>query len=392
MPKDYISDRVHLVLSGEDNPFLQLLTLAAKYDHVVKLGRGDPDLPTPQHIIDAAVKALRDGETKYTAPVGLVELRRAVAAKFQKEHGLTYDPDGEVIITAGTQEAIFITMHSLINPGDEVIIPEPYYACYAESARMAGAKVVPVVTRVEDNFEVDAAAIRAKVTPKTKLIALLSPSNPSGTIVPRETMREIAKIAEENDLLVLCDELYEHIMYDGKKPTCFATMPGMRERTVVVNGVSKAYAMTGMRIGFMVGPKKLLKPISVPHHSVVICANTVAQYAALAAITGPQDFLAEYCEKYDVRRRIVMEELDAGGVAYARPSGGFFVFADVRKTNMNAFAFCKDALKETRVQVFPGTMYGEGMDGFIRISFLAEQDVLRQAMRDLAFYYNKLVK
>jgi aminotransferase len=387
MSKDYISERVRHILTGEDNPFLQLLSLASKYDGIVALGRGDPDLPTPSHVVEAAARALQSGQTKYTAPTGIFELRKAISEQFKSKHQLDYDPNDEVIVTAGTQEAIYLSMLSLVNPGDEVLIPEPYYACYADSTKLAGGVVVPVPTKVEHNFEVSAEEIRKRVTPRTKLIALASPTNPSGAIVPKETMREIAVIAEENDLLVLSDELYEHIMFDGKKPICFATMPNMRERSIILNGFSKAFAMTGLRIGYLVGPKHLVKPMSVPHHSMVICANSVAQEAALAAITGPQDFLAEYNRLYDERRLIVMEELDAGGVRYGRPSGGFFVFADIRATKMNSFEFCKGLLEETRVQVFPGTMYGTGMDGFVRISFLAEKDKLRQAMKDFVMYY-----
>ncbi len=390
--REYLSKRVQSIVSGEDNPFMQLLSLAAQYPKVVALGRGDPDLPTPQHIIDAAMEALRAGETKYTPPVGLLALREAVAERYNKNYGLSYDPQSEVIITAGTQQAIFVCMSGLLDPGDEIIIPEPYYACYAESAKMAGATVVAVKTDVGRDFEVDADAIAAAVTPKTKMIALLSPSNPSGTMVPAETMRKIAAVAEKHDLLVLCDELYENILYDGKTPTCFATMPGMRERAIIFSGCSKAYAMTGMRIGFMVGPRMLLKPLSVPHHSMVICANTVAQYSAIAALRGPQDFLTDYRDRYDVRRQIVMEELSRGGVPFARPAGGFFVFADVRRCGMDSFGFCKGLLQATQVQVFPGTMYGEGMDGFVRISFLAEAEELRQAMVDFVAYYQSQCK
>ena len=392
MSKEYISERVKKVLSGDDNPFLQLLAMASKYGKVVALGRGDPDLPTPQHIVDAAISALITGKTKYTPPIGILELRQAVADKYRREHELTYDPQTEIIVTAGTQEAIFLAMHSLINPGDEVVIPEPYYACYAESAKMAGADLIPVSTDVQNNFEVTAVSIRECITPKTKLIALLSPSNPSGTVIPKGTMEEIAMIANENNIIVLCDELYEKIMYDDKKPVCFASMPGMRDRAIIVNGCSKAYAMTGLRVGFLVGPRALVKPMSVPHHSMVICANSVSQYAALAALTGDQSFLINYRDLYDERRKIVMEYLDAGSIPYARPSGGFFVFADVRKTGMSSFEFCKKLLDSTHIQVFPGTMYGDRMDGFIRISFLAEKQVLRQAMKDLVSFYKSTLK
>jgi aspartate/methionine/tyrosine aminotransferase len=392
MSREYISDKVKLILSGEDSPFMQLLALAAKYDNVITLGRGDPDLPTPKHVVDAAINALENGQTKYTTPVGLIELRQAIAEKYMKEHRIAYDPESEVIVTSGTQEAIFVTMQSLLNTGDEMLIPEPYYACYAESAKLAGAKVVAAPTSVENNFEVTAEAIASKITSKTKVLALISPSNPSGTVVPRETLEKIAKLVLKHDLIVVSDELYENIMYDGKKPTCFASLPGMREHTVVINGFSKAYCMTGLRVGYMVGPKKIIKPVSVPHHAMIICANSVAQRAALAAIIGPQDFIEEYRDLYDVRRRIVMDVLDAGGVGYARPSGGFFVFADVRKSGMNSFEFCKGLLEAEQVQVFPGTMYGEGADGFVRISFLAEKAVLKDAVERFVKYYKTLIK
>lgn len=391
MGRDYLSDRVKGVLSGDDNPFMQLLALAAKYENVVTLGRGDPDLPTPDHVVEAAIKALQDGYTKYTPPVGSIELRTEIAKKYKRENNLEYDPQTEVIVTSGTQEAIYISMMSLLNPGDEMLIPEPYYGAYAEGAKLAGGVIVAVPTNVENNFEIDVDEIEKRITEKSKVLALISPSNPSGTIVPLETMEKIAKLVAKHDLIVVSDELYEHIMYDGKTPNCFASIEGMRERTIVLNGFSKAYCMTGMRIGYMVGPKNIVKSISVPHHSMVICANSVSQKAALAALTGPSDFLTEYAKLYDERRIIVMEELDKGGVGYARPSGGFFVFADIRDSGMNSFEFCKGLLESEKVQVFPGTMYGKGTDGFVRISFLAEKELLRDAIVRFVKYYKTIV-
>ncbi len=374
-----LSQRARSLRAGEESPFLQMLRLAKDVDPLINLGRGDPDLPTPPHIVDAAKAALDRGETKYTAPAGLPALREAVATTFRERHGLEYDPESEVLITDGTQQAIYVAMQCLVDPGDEVLVPEPHYAAYEMSVAMAGGTLMPVPTRVEEDFEVRPEAVRAAISPRSRVLALISPSNPTGGVIRPETMAELAAIAAEHDLAVVADELYEQIVYDGFRHRSFATFPGMRERTVVVNGVPKTYAMTGLRVGYLAAPAPLTRAMVEPRHTISICSSPVSQYAALAALTGPQACVSDYLAIYDERRRAMASGLAAGGARFGTPRGAFFVFADVRPTGLSSMEFCARLLQEEHVLIFPGNLYGPGGEGFVRLSYLAPLDQIVEA-------------
>lgn len=375
-----LSARARSLRSGEESPFLRMLRLAADVDPLINLGRGDPDLPTPPHIISAAQDALDRGETKYTAPAGLPVLRQAVADTLHMRHGLDYDPETEVIITDGTQQAIYIAMQCLVNPGDEVLIPEPHYAAYEMSVAMAGGTLVPVPTVVEDDFEVRPEAVRSALSQRTRVLALISPSNPTGGVIRPETMAALADIAAAQNLAVVADELYELMVYDGFRQRSFATFPGMWERTVLVNGVSKAYAMTGLRVGYLAAPAALTSAMLEPRHTMSICSNPVSQHAALAALTGPQDCVEEAVASYDARRRVMASGLATAGVRFGTPRGAFFLFADIRPTGMSSLAFCTDLLQREHVLIFPGNLYGPGGEGFVRLSYLAPLDHISEAV------------
>jgi aspartate/methionine/tyrosine aminotransferase len=368
-----------------------MMRLAAGYDGLINLGRGDPDLPTPAHIVEAAKAALDRGETKYTAPAGLPELRTAIAGAIRRRWGVRYDPDTEVLVTDGTQQGIFVSLQCLVNPGDEVLIPEPYYAAYETGVAMAGGVMVRVPTRLEDQFELRPESIRAAITPRTRVLALISPSNPTGGVILPETMAEIARIAETHELVVLSDELYESIVYEGIQVRSFPTFPGMRDRTILLNGFSKAYCMTGLRVGYLAGPAAFLAGMLEPRHTISICTPAVSQRAALAALTGPQEFLTTYLSHYDERRRRMAEGLRSGGIGFGEPRGAFFIFADIRPTGMSSLDFCTQLLRQERVLIFPGNLYGPGGEGFARISYLAPLDQIQEAtVRIVRFYKDRL--
>ena len=387
-----LADRVWDVRGGkEDSPFLRLLALSRGLTDLISLGRGDPDLPTPAHIVEAAQKALVDGKTKYTLPPGLEELREAIAVKLKAENGLTYDPMTEVVVTSGTQEAVNVIFQGLLNSGDEVLLPDPYYMAYWQAIRAVGGKPVTIQTRLEHNFVPQPEEVEAAITPRTKVLILVSPSNPTGTVIDRPTTETLSEIAARHDLVVISDELYEKIVFDGAEVTSIAGLPGMWDRTVTVNGFSKTYNMTGMRVGYFAAPQGFTQAALELRHMMSICAPTVSQWAALAALQGPQTCVEETLATYRPRRDLMLKKLEALGVPTNRPQGAFFVFADIRATGLTSFDFCVELLKEKQVQVFPGTQYGQGGEGFLRISFLAPLDELSEALDRLGAFYQARV-
>lgn len=357
----------------------RLITMAQQVPDVITLGRGDPDLDTPLHIIKAAQDSLEEGYTHYTPWAGMIELRRAIAEKLKVENGVTVDPKDEVLVTVGAQEAIFLTMFTILNPGDEIIVPEPRYTPYDSSVKLAGGKIVPLVTRQEDGFQVLARDVEKLITPRTKAILLITPNNPTGVAITRKNLEELAGVAQRHDLLVVSDELYEKLLYDGCRHYSMASLPQMAERTITVNGMSKAYSMTGWRVGYVAGPRELIAPMNELKYAVTICAPATSQWAALAALTGPQACIKETVNIYEQRRKLAMERLDRLGIRYVVPQGTFYIFPDISKFGMGSFQFCTFMLEKAKVFIFPGTAFGAAGEGFIRISLLAPPAQLEQA-------------
>ena len=385
---DKLAERVWDVRGGkEDSPFLRILAMSKGIPDLISLGRGDPDLPTPPHIIEAATQALADGKTKYTVPPGMIELRAAIARKLQDDNGLTYDPETEVIVTSGTQEAVNVIFQALLDPGDEVLLPDPFYMAYHQAIIAAGGRPVAIATRLADNFVPKPEDLEAAITPKTKALILVSPSNPTGTVIPRETAIALCEIAARHDLAIISDELYEKIVFDDAQITSIAALPGMWERTITVNGFSKTYNMTGMRVGYFAGPAPFMTAALELRHMLSICAPAVSQHAALAALEGPQDCVAEILEIYTARRDLMLKRLAEFGVPTNRPQGAFFVFADIRATGLSSMDFCVELIKHGHVQVFPGTQYGQGGEGFVRISFLTDIKQLDEALTRFGRFY-----
>lgn len=347
----------------------RMLDIAAGLDDVIALGRGDPDLPTPPHIVEAGRKALAEGATHYTHPMGLPTLREAICQALARDDGLDYAPD-EVVVTSGAQEAVFAAMLALVEPGDEVLVQAPGYTSYDQAIELAGGRVVSVPTHERDDFALTADAVRARLSPGTRVLCLINPCNPTGAVTPPAEVEALAALAAEHDLVVISDEIYARLVYDGAEVLPVARLPGMKDRTITINGFSKAYAMTGWRIGYFAAPKPLVTAMAEVHHGLTICAPAVSQHAALAALTGPQDCVDEMRQTYDERRRAMCRALDAMGLSYGRPAGAFYVYANVSASGLPASEFCPRLLRDGRVMMFPGTLFGDPEDHHVRISLL----------------------
>ena len=367
----------------------RMLEIAATLPDMIAMGRGDPDLATPPHIIEAAKKALDNGTTHYTAVRGTSELRRAIAVKLKRDNNLDYDPETEVLVTCGAEEAVFLSLFAILNPGDEVMVPAPRYTSYDEAILMWGGKPVIVPCNPNDDFTFRPEAIRKCITPRSKAISLVNPGNPIGMLDP-EVVEGIAAVAMENDLLVISDEIYENMIFDGTPHLSIAAVPGMRERTITINGPSKSYAMTGWRCGYLAAPAPLCELLTEPAHTVTICCPAVTQAAALAAYTGPQDCVAEMRGIYDHRRRFMMGELDRMGLKYVKPRAGFYLFTDVTSLGMTPDEFCMRLLTEAQVMVFPGSLFADPTNRFVRISLLSPTERIYKAAERMHEFIKKL--
>ena len=364
----------------EDGAFrTRMLTIAAGLDDVIALGRGDPDFHTPTHIVDAAKAALDANQHHYTGPTGLPPLREAIAADLADSCGLDYGAD-EIIVTAGVQESIMLTMLGLVAPGDEVLITSPRFTTYDTAVRLCGGVPVPVPTHERDDFALDVAEIEARITERTRMFVLVSPNNPTGAVTPPDTIRAIADLAVRHDLIVVADEIYAKILYPPNEHLSIATLPGLRERTVTLNGFSKTYAMTGWRVGYLAAPADLVEMLTEPRHTLSINTCTISQFAALAALTGPQDPLRAMIADYAERRAWLMPAFDGIGLSYGHPGGAFYIYTNIGTTGLDSPTFCERLLQETGVMVFPGTMFGDDATDHIRISYLQPLERIKVAM------------
>ncbi len=358
----------------------RMLDIAAGLKDVIALGRGDPDLDTPAHIIEAGQKALGKGATHYTHPLGMPELRRAIADSIKANGGGDYTPD-EIVVTAGAQESMFVAMLALVEPGDEVIIPSPGYNSYHQAVELAGGRCVTVPTHERDGFALTAEAVARHLTPRSRMLCLINPSNPTGMVIPPSEIEKLAALAAKHDLIVISDEIYGRLVYDNARVLPVASLPGMKERTITIDGFSKAYAMTGWRVGYFAAPRHFSKAMAEIHHGLAICAPAVSQHAALAALTGPQDCVEAMRREYDSRRKVMMAALDRMGLSYARPDGAFYVYANVSSTGASASDFCLRLLQEGKVMMFPGSLFGDHCDDYVRISLLQPVPKVEEAAR-----------
>lgn len=368
-------------IAADDVSFrTKLMEAAAGLDDVIAMGRGDPDFHTPEHIVEAAKRAIDENQHHYTHSAGIPELRQAISAKLARENGLDYSVD-EIIVTSGAQEAVMLCMLALLNEGDEVLLPTPRFMSYDSAVEMCGGVVVPVPTDEADNFAMVPSEIEARITPKTKVLVLVTPNNPTGAVTPPSMIREIAEIAQRHDLIVISDEIYEKLVYEGNEHLSIATLSGMRERTITMNGFSKSYAMTGWRVGYMAAPAAFIRQLVEPRHTLSINTSTPSQHAALAALTGPQEPVDEMVRQYRERRDFMMGALDEMGLSYGYPGGAFYIYVNTSSTGLNAEEFCLTMLREGRVMFLPGTMFGDQRNQHIRIGYLQPLERIREAVQ-----------
>lgn len=361
----------------------KMLEIAAGLDDVIAMGRGDPDFHTPAHIVEAAKRAIDRNEHHYTHPAGLPALREAIAETLARENGLSYTPD-EIIVTAGVQESIMLCLLGLVNPGDEVLITSPRFTTYDTAVQLCGGVPVPVPTFEQDDFALLPAQIEARLTSQSKVLVLVSPNNPTGAVTPPEVIREIAVLAEKHDLIVISDEIYAKLIYEGAEHLSIGSLPGMKDRTITLNGFSKSYAMTGWRVGYLAAPADFVRLMTEPRHTLSINTGTPSQFAALAALTGPQDAVAAMLAEYGERRAYLMRTLKEMGFSYGFPGGAFYIYTNISKAGMKAPAFCETLLREGRVLLFPGSMFGDENDVYVRISYLQPLQRIEEAIERMA--------
>ena len=357
----------------------RLVEKASQLEDVIVMGLGDPDASSPQHVVEAARKAIIEGQTKYTHPAGMPELREAIAALLSKQYKLNYS-SSEIIVTAGTQEAVMLCMLALVDQGDEVLLPQPRFTSYDTAVEMLGGHVVPVPTFEVDGFALRPDEIAARITSRTKVLILVTPNNPTGAVTPPKSIREIAKLCQDRDIVVISDEIYGSLLFDDAEHLSLASLPGMKERTITLNGFSKSHAMTGWRIGYLAAPEQIIQKLVEPRHTLSISASTPSQYAALAAATGPQTAVAQIMETYVERRKILLPGLESLGFSYGTPAGAFYVYTNVSSTGMPATVFCERILEDARVLVQPGMLFADPDDRYVRFSLLQPKTRIKEAI------------
>jgi aminotransferase len=373
-----LSERVRSVPPSGIRRFFDIL---ATMDDVISLGVGEPDFDTPERVVAAGVRALHAGRTHYTSNYGTIELRRALAEHLERRYGVAYDPASELLITVGASEAVDLALRATCDPGDEVILHEPSYVAYVPAVVFAGGVVRHVPTRLEDDFALDPAAVESAITPRTKALFLGYPCNPTGAVLPDDVQDELAAIADRHDLLVYSDEIYDRLAYGSYRHRAFSALPGMRDRTILMGGFSKAYAMTGWRVGYLAAPAGILEGIVKVHQYGIMSAPTAAQDAALEALRGAESDVEWMLAEYDRRRRLVVDRLNEIGLRTFEPRGAFYAFPEVTSaTGLSSDAFAEQLLAEEHVAVVPGSAFGPSGEGHVRACYATSYDKLEEAL------------
>jgi aminotransferase len=374
--RNFVSARIQAVPPSGIRRFFDI---AATMKDVISLGVGEPDFVTPEPILRAGIAALEEGETHYTSNSGLLALRQAVAANLKRLYGVDYDAEAEVLITVGVSEALYLALTAVLEPGDEVIVPEPCFVSYMPEVIFAGGQPVPVATRVADNFQVTAETIEAKLTAKTKALLLSYPNNPTGAVMTRENLVQISQLAEARDLLVISDEIYDRLVY-GVAHMCFAALPGMRQRTVTLGGVSKSHAMTGWRLGYVAAPPDLLGAMRKIHQYTIMSAPTAAQFAGIEAYIHGEPHVQKMVAEYDRRRKLLVQGFNQLGLDCFEPKGAFYAFPSIARSGMDENTFAEKLIEEEHVAVVPGTAFGESGRGFVRACYATAYEQLEEAL------------
>ncbi len=364
--------------------------IVSEMKDAISLGVGEPDFDTPWHIREEGIYSLEKGRTFYTANAGLKELRVGIAGYLQRRCSVSYDPDKEILVTVGGSEAIDIAMRAMLDPGDEVLVPQPSFVSYVPCAVLAGGVAVPIELEEKDEFRLTPEKLLEKITPKTKILVLPFPNNPTGAIMTREDLEPIAEIVKERDLFVISDEIYSELTYGGEDHVSITSLPGMRERTVLINGFSKAFAMTGWRLGYVCAPETILKQLLKIHQFAIMCAPTTSQYAAIDAINNSDEDVAKMRESYDQRRRYLLHAFEEMNLACFEPLGAFYMFPSIKRFGMTSDEFATRLLREEKVAVVPGTAFGDSGEGYLRVSYAYSLKSLKEALGRIKRFVDRL--
>ncbi len=379
------SQRVAHISPSGIRKFFDLL---ASIEGVISLGVGEPDFATPPHIRQAAIESLDRGYTKYTSNLGMPELRQELARYLRDTYSLEYDPNSELLITVGVSEGLDLAMRAILNPGDEVIMPDPCYVSYSPCVILPGGTPVMVPTSGDNNFEISAADIEARVTDKTRAILIGYPANPTGAVMSREKLAQIAEVARRHQLLVISDEIYAKLVY-GVEHTCFASLPDMKESTILLGGFSKAYAMTGWRIGYAAATREVIAAMTKIHQYTMMCVPTMAQVAGIEALKSGEDSVTEMVEEYKRRRLVIVKGLNDIGLACFEPRGAFYAFPSIKSTGMTSEEFAERLLIEEKVAVVPGSAFGECGEGYVRCCYAVSLAGIEEALSRMSRFVNK---
>ncbi len=381
----FVSSRLKSVPASGIRKFFDLLSTI---DDVISLGVGEPDYVTPEPIRRAAVESIQRGDTHYTSNYGLLELREKLAAHIERLYGVRYDPATEIVITSGSSEALDIVLRAIVDPGDEVLCADPSYVAYLPTTVMAGGEFVPVPTYAANDFRLLAGDVEASVTGRSRALLIGYPSNPTGATMSREDLQAVAEVAQRHDLAVISDELYDRMTYGGQH-TCFASLPGMRERTVIIGGFSKAYAMTGWRLGWVCAPAALAEAVMKVHQYVMMSAPTAAQYAGIAALDHGESFVTEMVGEYDRRRRLIVDGFRAIGLPTFEPRGAFYAFPGISVTGLDSTTFSESLLAEERVAVVPGNAFGPSGEGHVRACYASGYEQIERALERIGRFVQR---
>jgi len=387
---DYNEKLTDTIRSVKPSGIRRFFDIVNEMDDVISLSVGEPDFQTPWHVRQAGIKSLELGRTWYTPNRGFKELRTEIAKFYRRKYNVEYDPMNDVVVTVGGSEAIDIAIRCMASAGDEVLIPQPSFVCYEPLTIMAGAVPVIIETKVENAFRLTPEEIEEKITDRTKLLILPYPNNPTGAIMERSDLEAIAEVVKKHDLMVLSDEIYSELTYGGKKHISIASIDGMKERTVVINGFSKAYAMTGWRLGYALGPSEIIAMLTKLHQFCIMSAPTTAQYAAVEALRKGDDDIRMMREEYDMRRRFVVGSLNNMGLTCFNPEGAFYAFPCIRSTGLSSEEFCTRLLQAKKVALVPGSAFGESGEGYARLSYSYSIDHLRRAIELIGEFLGEL--
>lgn len=378
------------IVSIKPSGIRKFFDIAEQMEDVISLGVGEPDFPTPWHIRNEGIRSLEQGKTRYTSNHGLLSMRKEVSSFVKRKYNVLYDPEKEILITVGGSEAIDGTIRAIVDPGDEVIIPQPSYVCYEPITLLAGGVPVIIETKAEDEFRITPEQLKAAITDKTKALILPYPCNPTGAVMLREDLEAIAGVLRDTDIIVISDEIYSELTFGKERHVSIASIDGMKERTIMINGFSKAFSMTGWRMGYACGPAPIMDQITKIHQFAIMCAPTTSQYAAIEALKNGEGDIAAMVEEYDMRRRLIVNGFNKLGLTCREPLGAFYAFPSVESTGMTSDEFCEKLLYSKHVALVPGTAFGRGGEGFVRASYCYSVDHIKTALERIGEFLKEI--